>query len=278
MCNLEPQRSCKHVTKLVPLLKPVEDCVDIPKEVCVRSRRNPRRIKKPIVKKWCYTPKESPPVGGGSSLSDSQLIPGCLRGRPFGYCEDRRGDGRCDPECNIRSCQFDGGDCRPPPPPPETRPPPPPPTRPPRQGCLRGRPYGYCENKRADNRCDPECNIRACQFDGGDCRPPPTRPPTRPPRQGCLRGRPYGYCENKSANGVCDEECNNSACRYGLHFTEVEHLQESLFLGSTAAIASSRTEVTFLPPEGIKPPLPRVGIITYTATKSCVVSKLVGRK
>merc|ERR1712121_313588 len=31
-CNLEPQKECKHVTKLVPLLKPAEECVDIPKE------------------------------------------------------------------------------------------------------------------------------------------------------------------------------------------------------------------------------------------------------
>jgi len=55
-CFLEPQRSCKHVTKLVPLLKPVEECVDIPKEVCTRSRTNPRTVQKPVVKKWCYVP------------------------------------------------------------------------------------------------------------------------------------------------------------------------------------------------------------------------------
>jgi len=55
-CNLEPQRSCKHVTKLVPLLKPAEECVDIPKEVCSRSRTNPRKVQKPVVKKWCYVP------------------------------------------------------------------------------------------------------------------------------------------------------------------------------------------------------------------------------
>lgn len=59
-CNLEPQRSCKHITKLVPLLKPQEECVDIPKEVCSRSRTNPRKVQKPVVKKWCYVPtKES---------------------------------------------------------------------------------------------------------------------------------------------------------------------------------------------------------------------------
>jgi len=55
-CNLEPQRQCKHVTKLVPLLKPAEECVDIPKEVCSRSRTNPRKVQKPVVKKWCYVP------------------------------------------------------------------------------------------------------------------------------------------------------------------------------------------------------------------------------
>jgi hypothetical protein len=57
-CNLEPQKSCKFVTKLVPLLKPQEECVDIPKEVCSRSRQNPRKVSKPVVKKWCYVPSE----------------------------------------------------------------------------------------------------------------------------------------------------------------------------------------------------------------------------
>merc|ERR1719315_893408 len=40
-CSLEPQRDCKHVTKLVPKLEPTEECVDVPKEVCTRSRTNP---------------------------------------------------------------------------------------------------------------------------------------------------------------------------------------------------------------------------------------------
>merc|ERR1719466_247104 len=48
-CSLEPQRTCKHVTKLVPK----KECLDVPKEVCTRSRTNPRKIKKPVVKKWC---------------------------------------------------------------------------------------------------------------------------------------------------------------------------------------------------------------------------------
>merc|ERR1739838_679299 len=57
-CSLEPQRTCKHVTKLVPKLEPKEECVDVPKEVCTRSRTNPRKVLKPVVKKWCYVPSE----------------------------------------------------------------------------------------------------------------------------------------------------------------------------------------------------------------------------
>jgi len=57
-CSLEPQRDCKHVTKLVPKLTPTEECVDVPKEVCSRSRTNPKTIKKPVIKKWCYVPTE----------------------------------------------------------------------------------------------------------------------------------------------------------------------------------------------------------------------------
>jgi len=57
-CALEPQRTCGHVTKLVPKLEPTEECVDVPKEVCTRSKSNPRKVKKPVVKKWCYVPTE----------------------------------------------------------------------------------------------------------------------------------------------------------------------------------------------------------------------------
>jgi len=55
-CSLEPQVTCQHVTKLVPQLEPVEECVDVPKEVCTRARSNPRKVKKPVIKTWCYIP------------------------------------------------------------------------------------------------------------------------------------------------------------------------------------------------------------------------------
>lgn len=57
-CDLQPQRKCSHVTKLVPKLTPVEECVDVPKEVCQKTKGNPRTVLKPVTKKWCYTPTE----------------------------------------------------------------------------------------------------------------------------------------------------------------------------------------------------------------------------
>jgi len=57
-CTIEPQRQCKHVTKLVPQLQEVEECVDVPKEICTRSRTNPKKVKKPVIKNWCYIPSE----------------------------------------------------------------------------------------------------------------------------------------------------------------------------------------------------------------------------
>merc|ERR1719500_829869 len=57
-CTLEPVRTCKHITRLVPKLVEVQECVDVPKEICNRSKQNPRKVKKPIIKNWCYTPSE----------------------------------------------------------------------------------------------------------------------------------------------------------------------------------------------------------------------------
>merc|ERR1711874_134050 len=55
-CDLQPERTCKHVTKLVPHLKSKLECVDVPKEVCTKSKTNPQKKKRPVLKKWCYVP------------------------------------------------------------------------------------------------------------------------------------------------------------------------------------------------------------------------------
>ena len=55
-CEMTPIRSCKFVTKLVPKLAARETCIDVPKEICSKSKSNPRRVKKPVIKKWCFKP------------------------------------------------------------------------------------------------------------------------------------------------------------------------------------------------------------------------------
>lgn len=57
----------KKTTQLCYRLKPIENCVDVPKEVCVRVRNNPRQIKRPVIKKWCYTPTEESGLGDHSA-------------------------------------------------------------------------------------------------------------------------------------------------------------------------------------------------------------------
>lgn len=154
-CNLEPQKICKHVTKLVPHLVARENCIDIPKEVCSRSRTNPRKVDKPIVKKWCYnsvTPIKKPPTkrpsttrrpgnnnqgggrttsrgnGGGSRTKPPRtrrprptpkattFKPSCNPDYDADHCVRIRNDGTCNPECNTKKCGWDGRDCKPKPP------------------------------------------------------------------------------------------------------------------------------------------------------------------
>ena len=68
-CNIEPQRSCQHVTKLTPKLEATEECVDVPKEVCIVSKQNPRKEKVPVIKKWCYISQGD----GGDESNNPQI-------------------------------------------------------------------------------------------------------------------------------------------------------------------------------------------------------------
>merc|ERR1712213_187300 len=139
-CSLEPQRTCKHVTKLVPKLTPTEECVDVPKEVCTRSRTNPRKVKKPVVKKWCY---EATPESGlePEVISSSQAQPSreCSS-----TCQRNIANNVCNPECDVPECPP----CYPPPPP----------------TCS-----DTCLRNIANNLCSPECDVSECP----PCSPPP---------------------------------------------------------------------------------------------------------
>ena len=92
-CSLDPQTKCKHVTKLVPQLKEVENCFDVPKEVCTRSEVNPRKVAKPVIKKWCYV----------VSCPD-ECVEAAKRGECPLQCKEHEGNSRCCAPCSL-TCQ-----------------------------------------------------------------------------------------------------------------------------------------------------------------------------
>jgi hypothetical protein len=57
-CELQPEENCHAEAVLVPRLVPKPNCIKVPKEICVNTKNNPRRVKKPVVKEWCYRPSD----------------------------------------------------------------------------------------------------------------------------------------------------------------------------------------------------------------------------
>jgi len=57
-CDLEPQENCKMETVLVPRLIQQPNCIKVPKEICVNAKSNPKKVKKPVIKEWCYKPSD----------------------------------------------------------------------------------------------------------------------------------------------------------------------------------------------------------------------------
>ena len=52
-CDLEPQKTCRFITKMVPHLRPTEECVEVPQEVCGMSRIQPVKKTRPVIQMWC---------------------------------------------------------------------------------------------------------------------------------------------------------------------------------------------------------------------------------
>ena len=71
MCDLNPQKTCRFATKLVPRLKPSHQCTIVPKEVCTLKFTTPRQVKKPLLTKWCL---DDSPVTQGQSYDESNSL------------------------------------------------------------------------------------------------------------------------------------------------------------------------------------------------------------
>jgi len=81
-CDLNPQKTCRFITKLVPKLKPKSECTTIPQETCHLKFTTPQEVKKTLKTRWCQDPtpaepgdkyeegEDTPPVLGPGSLAE----------------------------------------------------------------------------------------------------------------------------------------------------------------------------------------------------------------
>lgn len=70
-CELQPEETCHMEAVLVPRLVPKPNCVKVPKEICVNTKKNPRRVKKPVVKEWCYRPSDLKEEAAANRMANS---------------------------------------------------------------------------------------------------------------------------------------------------------------------------------------------------------------
>jgi hypothetical protein len=70
-CDLNPQKTCRFVTKLVPKLSPKHECTIVPKETCVLKFTQPKQVPVPLKTRWCLDPTEAAP---GESYDESDAL------------------------------------------------------------------------------------------------------------------------------------------------------------------------------------------------------------
>jgi Notch-like protein len=128
-----------------------------------------------------------------------------------GYCYDKPGYYACDcpatwrgTNCNVYDPTFPGGLVEP-----DSRP-----------GKARTKAHddavddiveqkycveNDCASKARNGQCNPECNYKACNFDGTDCSLGTS------PYANCSAGH---RCWDLAFNGECDLECYNVECHF----------------------------------------------------------------
>ena len=52
-CDLNPQKTCRLVTKLVPNLEPKQECTTVPQETCSLRLTSPAVQRTPLRTEWC---------------------------------------------------------------------------------------------------------------------------------------------------------------------------------------------------------------------------------
>ncbi len=111
VCDLNPQKTCRFVTRLVPKLAPKHECTTIPQETCNLKFSAPQVVDKPLKTKWCLDPT---PAAPDSTYEDSPDLPPVVTEPPQIFDDSQ-------PQAELPAYGN-----RPPPPPPPPRPSPPP--------------------------------------------------------------------------------------------------------------------------------------------------------
>ena len=60
ICDLNPQKSCRMATKMVPKLTPEHECTTVPQEICNLSYGPPQVVMKPLKAEWCLDDSQVP--------------------------------------------------------------------------------------------------------------------------------------------------------------------------------------------------------------------------
>merc|ERR1712037_1016152 len=61
ICDLNPQKTCRLITKLVPKLSPKHECTIVPQEVCNLRFSSPRQVAQDLATRWCLDPTPAAP-------------------------------------------------------------------------------------------------------------------------------------------------------------------------------------------------------------------------
>ena len=70
-CDLNPQKTCRLVTKLVPSLSPTQECTTVPQETCNLKFSQPERTKKPLRTEWCLDESPSSSISSQARAQSS---------------------------------------------------------------------------------------------------------------------------------------------------------------------------------------------------------------
>ena len=78
VCDLNPQKTCRLQTKLVPSLKPEHECTITPQEICNLKFSNPEQVEQPLQTRWCQDPAAATP---GETYDESSALGSPISGR-----------------------------------------------------------------------------------------------------------------------------------------------------------------------------------------------------